>query len=313
MESKKQQIKKVEDLLAGIFNKSDYKKVNVGRKYRKQNIVALHRLVTTESEKNGLLYQQKEERILIHETMLGEKIYIQFPGKESTRENEKKNLVDFRPKVLGVNGEYLPDFTFQKIWLFIEQLQDKNEEILPLWALLNFKMSRMAMHDLVPAEREYPMEILTMDNDKIKKCESRRDIHIDWYEFRLPESLRSLLKDYGLFEFAIKKGQRCKCSIEAILYLLELIAQNEDCKYYYMKNGLASDDGNDDLIVAGRRSTFNTMLAFQAAIEGTYPLSSFITSLQQGVVRSFSIDEVMKITNKDNSLIRVADRDKTLF
>ncbi len=59
------------------YNKKDVLKES--KRKRKKNIASFLGI-----SRDSLKYGVKEKRILLYETLKGEKIYIQYPGKEST-------------------------------------------------------------------------------------------------------------------------------------------------------------------------------------------------------------------------------------
>ena len=64
---------------------------------------------------NGLRYGAVERRILMREFPSGEKLYIQYPGKETIRATKPRPW-DFRPKLILPNGDWLKDLSFKDIW-----------------------------------------------------------------------------------------------------------------------------------------------------------------------------------------------------
>ena len=64
---------------------------------------------------SGLRYGTMERRILMKEFSTGEKLYIQYPGKETVRAIKPRPW-DFRPKLILANGDWLKDLSFKDIW-----------------------------------------------------------------------------------------------------------------------------------------------------------------------------------------------------
>ena len=51
-------------------------------------------------DRRGLGFVSKERRVLLHTTPFGERIFIQYPGKESGRRGLDERPWDFRPKLI---------------------------------------------------------------------------------------------------------------------------------------------------------------------------------------------------------------------
>ena len=62
---------------------------------------------------DGLKYDEKEMMVKLYKTYSDEELFLQYPGKESIRNNPKPR--DFRPKLLIKNGTG-PDLSFGDVW-----------------------------------------------------------------------------------------------------------------------------------------------------------------------------------------------------
>ena len=84
--------------------------------------------------RKGLSYEKKERQLLMHTTSAGEKIFLQYPGKESKKyrksgSERKKTAIrpwDFRP-ILYISGkdERHEDISFGMMWDTIFETADK--------------------------------------------------------------------------------------------------------------------------------------------------------------------------------------------
>ena len=78
---------------------------------KRENIASFHAL-----SREGLENGTTERRILLYETRCGEKVYMQYPGIESTREGNRNYPLDARPVLQKADGSYAADMDFKKIW-----------------------------------------------------------------------------------------------------------------------------------------------------------------------------------------------------
>ena len=99
------------------------------KRKRKKNIASFLGI-----SRDSLKYGVKEKRILLYETLKGEKIYIQYPGKEST--NKEPRPLDFRPELETVNGTFMQNITFGYIWDILDEIGRTHNGYLCLIAAL---------------------------------------------------------------------------------------------------------------------------------------------------------------------------------
>ena len=71
---------------------------------RMRNINALQSLISAAIVERGLEYGLLEERLHLFTTKAGEKVYIQYPGKESAAEGANQRRFDFRPRIMTADG-----------------------------------------------------------------------------------------------------------------------------------------------------------------------------------------------------------------
>lgn len=77
----------------------------------------------------------------MYKTIENEKVYIQYPGKE-TQDNPSKPL-DFRPKVLLKNGEFALDLSFGTIWDILDEIGQRYRDSLSCIAAIFFRLGYM--------------------------------------------------------------------------------------------------------------------------------------------------------------------------
>ena len=254
------------------------------------NIQAIQHLIGVAIEENNLSHQVVEERLHIYTTQCGEKIFIQYPGKESTLAGDKYRKYDFRPRIMTASGEMLRDLVFADMWGLIEELNSQQHRILKLMAAIFFRLGRMTFHDEV--DKDYVCESLDA-NEVVTSTSSR---HINWFEFCINQEIMESLNFHAESLIVDEKT----ISLEAFLCFFELILQNEDSKYYDIKGNLSS----------GRISTSDSMLLLSAALFGRIKLSVLLQRFVSGHgVAHCGIDEIESATD---GLVHIVDRKKEI-
>lgn len=89
-------------------------------------------------ERRDLRYNQKERRVLLDTTLKYEKIYIQFPGKESIKNPAMP--FDFRPKLQLEDGSMLQDASFGFIWDILDEIGKEHKAYLSYVAAIFVRM-----------------------------------------------------------------------------------------------------------------------------------------------------------------------------
>ena len=124
---------------------------------RRTDIIALQDMIQAAIDENTLEFAVQEERLEIFQTLAGEKIFIQYPGKESTETGTNRRPYDFRPRIMTSNGEMVRDLVFADMWGLVEDLNKQQHQMLKLMACIFFRMVRMLFHDYV--EKDYQCEL----------------------------------------------------------------------------------------------------------------------------------------------------------
>jgi len=176
--------------------------------------------------KNDLFFQSEVKQVLLHRTLADEMIFIQYPGKESIREGDKKRPHDFFPRVITKHG-YAPDMSFWDIWrLLFEQLEPRKDDLNEEMRILATTFYRMA----------FMIDHQTIDfNSTVKRIrynEHAEEVEVgstveglgDLFVYQPPDAVIAYL------DGKINCGE---LSFEAFLHYNNLLAWNEDCKYYY--------------------------------------------------------------------------------
>lgn len=252
--------------------------LEIGKARREENIKDFSAL-----SRDGLEFGKTERMLLLHTTQDKEKIYIQYPGKETKNsKTERIRPWDFRPKVQLADGTFMKDLTFAEIWDDISEIQKTDKNALAVLASILFKMAFMAEHEKANGEYYYKdidiQENAAVYTDKIK---------FSWYKpnFNLNE-LDNIQKVIGKIRGV---------SLEAYLLFNDLLAQNEDCKYYYRDVKLKGEKWNHNV---GRRNTLLSHVSVIAYLQGKITFSQIMSRFQAGSgVAPCKINEISEITN----------------
>lgn len=184
-------------------------------KRRKQNVEWIRNLSL-----DGLKHEHFEVQIPMAETSKREKVVIQYPGKESERENVP-NLWDFRPKFIGKEES---DLTFEQIWdpLFDDLRavpQDgTRRRIASILATLYYRIAYMVDYVESPAT-SHEIVKLNLENgtEKLEKVDFG-----SYWVYRPPtkagREVSGVISDWAGMSF------------EAFLHYNSLLAWNEDLK-----------------------------------------------------------------------------------
>lgn len=187
---------------------------------RRWNIEAFNAL-----ERKRLKYGKNEKRMLLYETLEGEKIYIQFPGKESVGTPEMP--LDFRPKVKLKSDEFATDLSFGAIWDILDDISKSHNAYLKYVAALFFRLGYM--HEYKKVKGVYSCEEIEINRSDERLC-VLEDAGFEWYCIDLDENIWYTLNDKTGW---INLGGGQKISFEGFIKFVDLLFQNEDCKYYY--------------------------------------------------------------------------------
>ncbi|MFC1917210.1 hypothetical protein ACFLXH_00960 [Chloroflexota bacterium] len=177
--------------------------------------------------KEELQFRSEVEQVLIHKTRQGEELVIQYPGKESMRTQDEKRPHDFIPRIITENGYFNNINKFWDIWrLLFEQLEPRKEilqqEIRGL-AVVFYRMAFMVDHNPVDYSGRVK-QIRIVDKDCETEISSNEKRLGSLYLYQPPQLVIDCFSD------TINCGG---ISFEAFLHFNNILAWNEDCKYYY--------------------------------------------------------------------------------
>lgn len=258
---------------------------------RKFNIMAFLNL-----DRDELRYMDRERQLLLYTTQQGEKIYIQYPGKESVENIAMPK--DFRPKLQLADGSYMQDASFGFIWDIIDSIGKAHNHELSFVAAIFLQMGYM--YDYLKEKAEYPVKELQIKDGVVKSEITKGKETLEWYRLNLSGDVWYTLNDrIGDIEISSKQ----KITFEAFIKFVDLLFQNEDCKYYY-KNVVIR--GKDDYKYGnGRTSSSMANLQILNYFQGYERLSVLLNAFQKsrGVpgfrVRDYAIvsDGIVQVTD----------------
>lgn len=256
------------DELVGLL-KADYSAKTINKESllkRQWNINVFNAL-----DRKQMKYGKLEKRILLYRTLEGEEIYIQYPGKESV-ENIKMPL-DFRPKVKLKSGDYAIDLSFGAIWDILDEISNNHNAYLKYVATLFFRMGYM--HEYEKINENYECEIVKINRGE-ERVERKELISLEWYAIQIEDDVWLTLNDKIGW---INLGNGQQISFEGFIKLVDLLFQNEDCKYYYKNVVIEKKD--DYKLTNGRTNSSAANLFILNYLEGNVKLSKLLDAFQK--------------------------------
>lgn len=216
--------------------------------------------------RENLSYTKRERRLLLYTTLQGEKIYYQYPGKESGRKDERKFEEDARP-ILIKNSEQSPDMDFKRIWDVIDYLGNEHKADADILGAVFLRIAYM--YHYVHESRDFVYEEIDYTSDSQNTSDV---IKMEWNRLSLDDDVIETLND----RFTLPKEY--DFSFEAFLYYNDILAQNEDNKYYLHSNKkkeFVLQKGN------GRINNCLSHLTVISHIRGFIGISKLIDSFQR--------------------------------
>lgn len=218
----------------------------------------------SELDRTGLAFGEIERRLLMKEFPTGEKLYIQYPGKESARIKSPRPW-DFRPRLYLPNGERLKDLSFKDVWDDLYALKDASLDMGYL-ATLFFRIAYMLDTELVTRKLQYEdIDVRTVE------VVNTGELELSWYEYAPSAELLS--------ELQVPPEAIRGCSLPAYLAYNDYLAQNEGCKYFYRATYERNEKWDTN---TGRRNTLLTHMSVIAFIEGLLSFTDIVMMFQRG-------------------------------
>lgn len=217
-------------------------------------------------ERTGLAFGSIERRLFIKEYSTGEKLYIQYPGKETEQRGSRNARPwDFRPKLMLSDGIWLGDSSFKDIWDDCYSFKDSNIDMSYI-ATLFFRIAYMV-------DAKYTTRTLSFEDiDANGHVVNRGTLELSWYEYNPNDDV--------LNGITVPTTALRNCNLLPYLAYNDLLAQNEDCKYYYRAVYEKGEDWKSD---TGRRNTLLTHMSVIAFIEGLLKFTEIMDLFQRGM------------------------------
>lgn len=174
-------------------------------------------------DRTGLESPDHQRQLFLHRTAKGEEVFIQYPGIESST-----NPWDFRPKLRSASGVWWKDLTFFNIWDALLQwlpaggdTQGYDAEL----ATLFYRMAFMLDHEPKVGQMSRCIDV----DSHGKPLGNVTPVQLPTYHaYSLPElGGMSALTVHGI------TPATPEVSLEGFLVYNDLLAWNEDCKYYH--------------------------------------------------------------------------------
>lgn len=209
----------------------------VGYECKMSNIFAFLN-ISREGLQNGKI----EKRLLMYRSHVDESIYIEYPGKESTStyvNKEEKNILnpnDFRPELHTKDGEVLAKLSFVDIIeALVEYSWTHDIKTMQIMAALIIKLAYMKGYK--NKEIIHPSQLIVInDNNSREVMEIKEEDIIERYFLPMNSEIKDYLSKWDNIKLPSRKHlKKVSVSIEGFLYYLDILAQQEDCKYYYTR------------------------------------------------------------------------------
>lgn len=191
-------------------------------------------------DREGLQNGKLEKRLLMYKSLAEEKVFIQYPGKESTKvyaNADAKNMLnpnDFRPELYMPDGEISAKLSFVDIAeSIVEYCWTQNEQTIQMLAAIIIRIAYMKGYKY--KEILHPSQLIKIDYSRIGKVlpSDKKEI-IGRYFLPLNSELKEYLSSWNKINLPNRSyKKKIAVSIEGFLYYLDILAQQEDCKYYY--------------------------------------------------------------------------------
>lgn len=190
-------------------------------------------------DRTGLANGGLEHLLLMYRSSAGERIFIEYPGKESTAAYAAsgpakiQNPYDLRPELYLQDGTLIAKLSFfdiaDSIVRYQEALGEARSQIL---AAMLIRLAFMEGFSYVL--RAHPRSIVTFPNG-IRTVTGPSDaVVLGRYFLSLGHCLKGELSSWPLIEVPDRERQSMvPITAEGLLYYMDMLSQQEDCKYYH--------------------------------------------------------------------------------
>lgn len=175
----------------------------------------------------GLSYEKNERMLQLYVTSVGEKLFLQYPGKESKRDKNPRER-DFRPKIILPNNQ-VKDLSFGDVWDFFFNLLKKNSiqdkdflKALDYLIVLFYKSAYLIDFKLFSSPQFLTSEVLEGKITDTKMVSYYSPVLL--YDVEIHRKMINYVQQ--------KFGNVYGMSIEAFVLYNDILGWNEDYKYY---------------------------------------------------------------------------------
>jgi hypothetical protein len=238
----------------------------------------LHNIQWVEQlDRTGLKYGQVERQLLIQSFDNGNRLFLQYPGKESER-TKRPNKYDFKPMLYDSRlNKYHENLSFPDIWASLDKLIDEigpqQKHVMALFATMLYRIAFMSDHieqdkGTLTIIRQYNIASNSFGREENVELPPRYTYEPRKDAVAEIESVFSKVAGMGVTEFL--------CYVDILIW-------NEDCKYYDRKR----DRGNrSDWYKIGRVNTIKTIMVFIGAKIGFIPILKVFNEFgRQGIAK----------------------------
>lgn len=223
----------------------------------------------------GLEFETNERQLLFYQSDKNEFVSIQYPGKEANVNLHHVRPWDFRPKLLLDSGTYLHDLSFKNIWdclfdlfnatIHTDDNDNNKKHLLKLLACEFYRIAFMIDYEFLPVDTTF--QVTNIQTGDIEKFTSTTGIYI----YTPNDKIINKLKNH----YPTILG----ASWESFFMYNDLLALNEDCKYFYNQLISTGKESSAEKYIrrgAGRVNTMLTHIAIIAFILGEYKLTDLL-------------------------------------
>lgn len=202
--------------------------------------------------RDDLVYGENERQMLFANYIKNEYVSIQYPGKEASPNVRFIRPFDFRPKLRLTDGSYLNDLSFNDIWdcLFDLFESSNDSELLKLLACEFYRIAFMIDYTCIDTKSG------SFDVFNVSCNDEYTYTHVNtspMYVYTPNSFIVDRLKEFSPTILG--------ASWESFFMYNDLLALNEDCKYFF--NALTKTNDSDFAKKYIRKGTgrSNTMLS----------------------------------------------------
>ena len=242
-------------------------------------------------ERNGLQHGSFERRMLVYSTILNEKIFMEYPGKESIGNAPMPK--DTCPGFACDNNMIELDTSFGDIWDVMDLIGRRHQADLPLLATVLIRMANMIDYKKKNLSRE-ACDIVIEGTEKTYDIAT--PINMELYQIEFHKRTWETLNDK--FSGISIKGQ--EMSFEAFIKYFDVLLMNEDSKYAYKSCAFEGCSYTYETwnYKQGRVNTIGTCLNVIGYLENKIRISELLDGFQKGRgTMKFSIPKYSSITD----------------